>query len=41
MTRSSGKNLFAYFPYTSNLFEVLEINLMERNLSELTWNSFN
>jgi hypothetical protein len=30
-TRSSGKN----FPYVSHLFEVLEPNLMELNLSVL------
>jgi hypothetical protein len=40
-TRSSGKNFFAYFPHISNLFEVLESNLMELNLSELTLTSFN
>jgi hypothetical protein len=28
-TRSSGKKYFAYFPYISHLFEVLEPNLME------------
>jgi hypothetical protein len=31
-TRSSGKNQFAYFPYISHLFEVLEPNFMELNL---------
>jgi hypothetical protein len=31
-TRSSGRNLFAYCPYISHLFEVLEPNLMEVNL---------
>jgi hypothetical protein len=40
-TGSSGKNLFAYFPYISHLFEVLEPNLMESNLSELNLTSFN
>jgi hypothetical protein len=29
--RSSGKNYFAFFPYRSHLFEVLEPNLMEIN----------
>jgi hypothetical protein len=28
MTRSSAKNKFAYFPYISHVFEVLEPNLM-------------
>jgi hypothetical protein len=41
ITRSSGKNLFAYFPNISHLFEVTERNLMELNLSELTLNLFN
>jgi hypothetical protein len=36
-----GKNYFAYFPYISHLFELLESNLMEINLSELTLTSFN
>jgi hypothetical protein len=40
-TGSSAKNLFAYFPYISHLFEVLEANLMESNLSELNLTSFN
>jgi hypothetical protein len=40
-TRSSGKNKFAYFPYTSHLFEVLEPNLMELNLSERSLTLFN
>jgi hypothetical protein len=40
-TRSSGKNWFAYFPYISHLFEVLEPNLMEFSLSEHTLTSFN
>jgi hypothetical protein len=30
-----------YFPYISHLFEVLEPNLMELNLSGLTLTSFN
>jgi hypothetical protein len=38
-TRSSGKNLLAYCPYISHLFGVLEPNLMEINLSELTLTS--
>jgi hypothetical protein len=40
-TRSSGKKQFAYFPYISHLFEVLEPNLTECNLSELTLTSLN
>jgi hypothetical protein len=35
---NSGKNEFAYFPYVSHLFEVLEQHLMKLNLSELTLN---
>jgi hypothetical protein len=38
--RSSGKNLFAYFPYIGHLSEVTEPNLMELNLSENTVTSF-
>jgi hypothetical protein len=41
ITRSSGKNYFAYFPYIRHLFEVHELNLTEPNLSELTLTSFN
>jgi hypothetical protein len=33
-------NLFT-FPYRSHLLEILEPNLMERTLSELTLTSFN
>jgi hypothetical protein len=33
--------LIRHFSYTSHLSEVHEPNLMERNLSELTWTSFN
>jgi hypothetical protein len=40
LPRSSGKNYFAYFAYMSDTFEVLEPNLMECNLSELTLTSF-
>jgi hypothetical protein len=40
-TRSSGKSYFVYFPYISHLFDVLEPNLMEINLSEPTLTSFN
>jgi hypothetical protein len=36
-----GRNNFFYFPYISHLLEVLEPNLMEFNLSELTLASFN
>jgi hypothetical protein len=41
ITISSGKNKYACFPYISYLFEGLETNLMELNLSELTLISFN
>jgi hypothetical protein len=41
LTRSSGKNEFDYFPYISHLFELREPNLMELNLSELTFIQFN
>jgi hypothetical protein len=40
-TKISGKNKFAYFPYTNHLFEILEPNLMKHILSELTSTSFN
>jgi hypothetical protein len=40
LTRSSGKNYFAYFSYMSRLFEVLEPNLMEPTLSERNLTSF-
>jgi hypothetical protein len=35
------EEIIPYFPYTSHLFEVLEPNLIELNLSELTVTSFN
>jgi hypothetical protein len=40
ITRTSWKNYFAYFPYISHLFEVLEPNLLELNISGLTLTSF-
>jgi hypothetical protein len=38
--RRSEKSQFAYFPYICHLFEVLELNFMELNLSEPTLTSF-
>jgi hypothetical protein len=40
-TRSSGKNSFAYIPYVSHLFELLEPNSIKINLSELALTSIN
>jgi hypothetical protein len=40
-TISSGKNRLAYFLSKNHVFEVLERNLMELNLNELTLTSFN
>jgi hypothetical protein len=41
VTRSSGKNQFAYIPYISHLFEAHEPNLMGINIFGFTLTSVN